>query len=99
MELNIVDRKSGDEFALLDYNIAAGEIVTISTEYGNKTVTNEDGDNLIGTLTTDSDLATFNIAPDPTASDGENVIRVQGAGADSAVTNMVVKYYNRYIGI
>ena len=75
------------------------KIVTITTEYGNKTITNEDGDNLIGTLTTDSDLATFHVAPDPVAPDGENVFRVQGAGADSSATNMVVKYYTRYIGI
>ena len=95
----IITNTTTGEKIELDYNIAAGEIVTITTEYGNKAITNADGDNLIGTLTTDSDLATFHIAPDPEATDGENEIRVQGAGADSAVTQMVVKYYTRYIGI
>jgi len=95
----IITNTTTGEKIELDYNIALGEIVTITTEYGNKTITNEDGDNLIGTLTTDSDLATFHIAPDPVATNGENVLRAQGAGADSAITSMVVKYYNRYIGI
>jgi len=95
----IITNTTTGEKIELDYNISAGEIVTITTEYGNKTITNEDGDNLIGTLTTDSDLATFHVAPDPVAPDGENVFRVQGAGADSSATNMVVKYYTRYIGI
>lgn len=83
----------------LDYVIASGEVVTITTAYGNKTITNDDGDNLIGTLTTDSDLATFHIAPDPEATDGENQFRAQGSGADADETSMVVRYYTRYIGI
>jgi len=95
----IITNTTTGEKIELDYNIAAAEVVTITTEYGNKTISNDDGDNLIGTLTTDSDLATFHIAPDPEAPGGDNVIRVQGASADSAVTQMVVKYYTRYIGI
>jgi hypothetical protein len=95
----IITNTTTGEKIELDYNISSGEIVTVTTNYGNKTVTNGDGDNLIGTLTTDSDLATFHIAPDPEAPDGNNVFRAQGSGADSSVTNMVVKYYTRYIGI
>ena len=94
----IITNTTTGEKIELDYNIALGETVTVTTEYGNKTITNNDGDNLIGTLTTDSDLATFHIAPDPEAPDGENALRAQGAGADSAITQMVVKYLNRYIG-
>lgn len=95
----IITNVTTDEKIELDYNISAGETVTITTEYGNKTITNDDGDNLMGTLTTDSDLATFHIAPDPEAPDGENQFRAQGAGADADSTNMVVRYYTRYIGI
>jgi len=95
----IITNTTTDEKIELDYVIASGEVVTISTAYGAKTITNDDGDNLIGTLTTDSDLATFHIAPDPEAPGGANVFRAQGAGADADVTSMVVKYYTRYIGI
>lgn len=82
----------------LTYKIANGEVVTISTEFGNKVITNADGDNLIGYLTTDSDLATFRLDPPPVATDGENVLGFFGneCTAASAIT---VSWYNRYLGL
>ena len=95
----IITNTTTDEKIELTYTIAEGETVTITTEYGNKTVTNGDGDNLIGTLTTDSDLATFHLAPAPEASDGINWIRARGASADDELTKIVIEYYTRFIGI
>lgn len=86
------------EFIQLNYTLAAGEVVTISLEFGNKTVENAAGDNLIGTVTTDSSLATFHIAPDPEAAGGVNSFSVAGAGVNDD-TQVVLSYYEFYIGI
>ena len=95
----IITNTSIDKKIELDYSISAGETVIINTAYGNKTIVNGDGTNLIGTLTTDSDLDTFHIAPDPVAANGVNTIRVQGTQANPDVTSIVFSYYTRYIGI
>lgn len=82
----------------LNYAIQAGEIVTISLEYGNKTVESDIQGNIIGVVSTDSDLAEFAIVPDPEASGGVNNLEVNGASADND-TQIVLNYYTRYIGI
>ena len=83
----------------LTYNIAAGETVTIDLSFGNKTVKSSSGANLIGTVTTDSTLGTFRIAPDPEAPNGDNVLYASGAEGALATTAIALSYYTRYIGI
>lgn len=61
-------------------------------------ISGEQGTNLVGYLTTDSDLATFHLATDPTAPGGINQIHVNGNGVTEA-TKITVCWYNRYIGI
>ena len=77
--------------------------MTFDLSYGVKTVLNQNGTNLIGSLSTDSDLATFHLTPDAevtanTANDGLNPISVTGTNLneDSA---LMLKWYTRYIGI
>lgn len=82
----------------LDTTIVAGRTVTINLEFGNKTVVDDLGNNLIGTLTTDSDLATFHLAADPEAPGGANQIGL-GAGNVTAESRVALKYFERYIGI
>ena len=94
---NIENTDTG-EFIQLNYAIQAGEIVTISLDYGNKTVESDIQGNIIGVVSTDSDLATFHIAPDPVAPDGVNNLEVNGASADND-TQIVLNYLTRYIGI
>lgn len=89
---------STGEFIQLDYNIAAGEEVTIDLPFGNKTVENNVGTSLIGTVTPTSNLATFHIAPDPEVPGGVNVFRVDSVGT-SAASKVLMEYYIRYIGI
>ena len=82
----------------MTYTLAAGVTVTFDLRYGYKTVTDNLGNNLIGTLTTDSDLATWHLAPDPEAPGGVNSIAVSGfyGSADSSIQ---ILYKTRYIGI
>jgi len=82
----------------LDYVVAVGETITITTSYGNKTITNQLGVNLIGTRTRNSNM-NFYLAPDPTVTDGINTLRVSGANADPDITSITLTYYRRYIGI
>lgn len=87
------------EHIKLDYFIPSGITVTISLQYGNKTVVDNNGQNLIGSVTADSDLATFHIAADPEAAGGVNVINATGVGAQVGTTEIALSYYTRYIGI
>ena len=81
----------------LDYSVAAGEVVTINTTYGRKSITNNFGDNLMGTLTDDSSLKFF-LAHDPYAPGGVNQLTCSGSGATVA-TQVTLSCYTRYVMI
>ncbi len=83
----------------LDYNVPAGRTVTISLEYGKKTVSDDLGTNLIGTLTPDSSLATFHLAPSPEAPGGVNEFGGDASGKVVGQSEIIIRYFTRYIGI
>lgn len=87
---------------VLDFNgatIAAGDVYTIDCRYGYKTVVDSAGDNKIGDLTDDDDLATFHIAaPMDGSASRTNTLQVTGTNA-TALTSVLVQYYRRYTGI
>ena len=93
-----IQNLSTGERIFIDYDISNGEIVTINLDYGNKTVSNNFGTNLIGTVSTDSDLATFHIAPAPEVASGINNISVISTGNTSS-SKIELKYTTRYIGL
>ena len=78
-------------------DIAAGRTVTIDLAYGVKTVVDDLGNNLIGNLSADSNLATWHLAPDPEATDGLNVITLTGLNPTGA-TSVELRYFTRYFG-
>jgi len=83
----------------LDYDIVAGNIITIDLNYGVKTVVDASGVNRIGSIKTDSDLATWHIAPDPEAPGGINSITVTGWNAQPGRTSVELRVFTRYFGI
>lgn len=95
--VTITNETTGESITL-NYNIPIGETVTFDLRYGYKTVTNNFGTNLIGSLSPDSDLATFHLEPAPSAVGGVNVIRVEGSGAGLG-SGVTVSWNSRYIGI
>lgn len=95
----LIENTTTDEKIELDYDVPTGQTVTIRLPYGNKTVIDSTGVNRIGTVTTDSDLATFHIAPDPEAPDGINVIEAGGDGGLLGSSQITIRYFTRYIGI
>lgn len=86
------------EVITLSHAIPAGDTVTISLQYGDKSVEDAAGTSLIGSILPESDLATFHVAPEPEAAGGVNPINIIGAGAGAA-TQINVSYNTRYIGI
>ena len=84
------------------YNINSGETVVFDLAYGTKSVTNQNGTNLIGSLSTDSDLATFHLTPDAEVTtglaDGINPMTVTGTSLDENST-LILEWYTRYIGL
>lgn len=78
--------------------INSGSTYTIDTRYGYKTVIDESGVNRISSLTDDSDLDSFHLAPDDEAIDGLNSFKVTGTAATSA-TNIYLRYYERFLGV
>ncbi len=92
-----IDNNATGEHVELTVDIGAGRTVTIDLREGFKTVVDDLGNNLIGTVTSDSDLATFHLAPDPEATDGLNVIRVRGTNPTGG-TSVTLAYFNRYFG-
>lgn len=92
----ITNLATGETIALT-YDIPAGVTVTITLTYGNKTVTDSLGNNLIGTVTPASALASFHLAPDPEAAGGINPINV-AAGSVGASASAVISYFDRYLG-
>lgn len=94
----IVNETTGDELFFDGYTITAGTSVTIDLRYGYKTVTKNDGTNLIDKLTSGSDLATWRLASILETGDGVNVIRLSGASlTDASQVSMI--YHTRYISL
>jgi len=94
----LITNTATGERIIFNGSVNPGETVTISLQYGNKSVTNNLGENLIGSITPDSDLATFHLAPAPEAAGGVNPINVIATGIGGA-TRVVLSYFTRYIGI
>lgn len=85
-----------DEYIKMEYDIPAGDVVTIDISQG--TIEDNHGVNLMGTLTADSALATFRLVPEPELPNGTNRVRLV-AGSATADSDFEVQYYTRYIGI
>lgn len=98
MENPVIKNITTNERIELETTIAANRTVIIDTTFGNKTIVDDFGNNLIGALTTDSDFATFHIAPDPEATDGENEFGFTAKGKTSD-TEVIIRYFTKYIGI
>lgn len=88
-----------NEVISLNYSVPSGVTVVINLAEGQKTAEDSLGNNLIGAITTDSDLATFSIAPHPTAPGGVNPIRMTAANTQPGETRISLSYRNKYVGV
>ncbi len=95
----IITNTTTNEKIQINRNILAGEHVIIDLRFGFKTVELDDGTNIIGDVSTDSDLTSFHLEPDPGAVNGDNVITATGGTAVPGVTEVRLHYFTRYFGI
>lgn len=77
--------------------IPAGEVITIDTNPGKKTVKDSAGRRWVG-LSSDSDLATFHLAPNPEAPNGVNAIAAYGTGGVIGLSKVTLEFYTRWTG-
>lgn len=82
----------------LSLNLLPNQSVTIDTRYGYSSVTSQNGQSLLSTLSVDSDLTAFALLPHPDVANGQNKLRVRGTSV-TAQTRITIQYYNRYIGV
>ncbi len=94
-----IDNLTTGEHIELTFNIPPGRTVTIDLRSGRKTVVDDLGTNLIGTVTADSQLGTFHIAAAPEAPLGVNQFRITGVSAEEGTSQVTLEWLNRYYGI
>lgn len=88
-----------DELIQFTRAIPAGTVITIDTRYGYKTVTDQWGNSWLGALNTDSDLATFHLAPAPEAPGGVNSISAGGTGGIAGLSKVELFFNTRFVAI
>ena len=97
----VITNQTIDKTIELDYNIPTGDyvIITIRPEY--VTVLDNNGNNLIGSITSISDLVDFVIkSPGSITPTGENIINVTGLQSsfeDPNPTTIQIDYWTRHI--
>ena len=95
----LIENEATGEKIRMNYTIGKEEVVEIILEYGNKTAISNRFGSVIGTISEDSNLATFHIAPEPEALNGTNNIFITAPGTTPATSIALMEYYTRYIGI
>jgi hypothetical protein len=80
------------ELLSFSYTVPSARVVTITLDYGNKSVKLDDGTNLIGYMSSDSDVGSFHLEPGP------NTFQVYASGT-SAISSVILQWYDRYIGV
>jgi len=90
----VIQNTTTEERLALETDILEDEIVTFDLTYATKTVTRENGTNMLGYLSDDSDLATFHLS---TVNGGANQIVISGSGTNSSMF-VEIFYYERFIG-
>lgn len=94
----LTNNTTGEKLEFDGYNVAAGEVVTIDTRFGFKTVESDINGNIVGYLTTDTDLATFHLEIDPVAAGGLNSFTYSALNTDSD-SRLTVRWTDRWVAI
>ena len=92
-----IENVTTGEVLALDYSLPAGYSIDITLR-NQKTITRNDGLNLLNNLSEDSDLTTWALVPDPQAPSGVNTLSVSGSSTD-VNTSVTMYWYKRYFGI
>ena len=95
----IVNVSTGETLEFVSgFKIIDGQVVTITTQFGRKTVLDQNNNNYIGQLTPASDLHTFHLGFDPVITNGLNTVSFW-ASECTANSDITVRWYDRYLGL
>lgn len=94
----ITHNGTGFKLGFTGTTIAAGDWYEIDLGYGENTIKDKSGANVLPYLSDDSDLVEFAILPAPDLAGGVNSINVSGSSINED-TRVDVNYYDMYIGI
>lgn len=89
---------TGEKLSFSGVTIADGDWYEVDCRYGYKTVVDDGGNNKLADLATDSDLATFHIAPEDEAVGGINEFHLTATSVNMN-SKVNVQYQNRYLGV
>lgn len=78
----------------LNYDISLGETVTITITPTSSSIVSSTAGNIIGSLTSNSDLAFFHLMARTT-----NILTFEGANGIQDITSIALSYYNRYLSV
>jgi hypothetical protein len=95
----VITNQTTHEKIKLNYEVASGETVTISLEYGYKAVNSDFNGDITGAVTNDSQLTTFHVAADPESSGGVNTMTFTGTLGINGLTQVQANFFNWYSGI
>lgn len=84
-----------DEDISIQYDLLAGETITLTLDYGSKSIVKNDGTNLIQYILEDSELGTFHLTE---ANLGLNELHVHLTGVNAS-SQIQMFYHDRYWGI
>lgn len=91
--------QSTNETVWLDYTLLGNEQVVIDLKPGVKSVVNNLGQNLVGTVVDIPSFVRFSIAPDPLALGGLNRLVFSGSNGEENRTALSLSYKTYYIGV
>jgi hypothetical protein len=91
----LLENRTTSEKLFINYPLQAGQTMIISLVQGAKTVTLDDGTNLIGYVSTDSDLTSWHLTEN---NGGVNILHARGSGVNSN-TLVTMDWYDKYLGI
>lgn len=83
------------EQIFVNYPLQSGQTITFSLVQGNKAVTLNDGTNLMGYVSTDSDLAEWHLTEN---NSGVNVLHARAVGVNGS-SLVTIYWYDKFLGI
>lgn len=96
----IIENQTTGNRIELDYTIPSGDTVAITIRPEFVTVEDNNGNNLIGSITSISDLVDFVFeSPGQITPTGLNVITISAVGSDTITTQLELKWWVRHISV
>lgn len=92
----LINAATGGTLNLTGLILGSADTYTVDLRDGDKAAYDQNGVNVLGSITNPISLAKWHLAPAPVATGGTNTIQVTG-GSPTANTRVTVEHYNHYV--